>query len=277
MAKREHGEGSIGARGEGVWRLRYRVSGKRHSVTFRGTRIEAKKKLRERLKSGDDGQHVAPGRLKLSEWADKWLALLERKPEGDNEKIRARRRGLVNPRTAERYGELLRLYVKPTLGERVLQQLTAAEIDELYVKLEQSLATRTVRHVHVTLKACLAAAVRKGLIVSNPADRAEAPSPNDSEVGQVLETEQLKTLVQGFRKSTLYPIVAVAAFTGARRNEILALQWSDLDSAKENAPHRARDRGNQSVWSHIEGTEKQPQSSHNSDRGRFARAATCRA
>jgi integrase len=27
----------------------------------------------------------------------------------------------------------------------------------------------------------------------------------------------------------LYPIVAVAAFTGARRNEILALRWGDLD------------------------------------------------
>ena len=37
------------------------------------------------------------------------------------------------------------------------------------------------------------------------------------------------SLVQGFRNSVLYPIVAVAAFTGARRNEILALRWSDLN------------------------------------------------
>jgi integrase len=29
---------------------------------------------------------------------------------------------------------------------------------------------------------------------------------------------------------TLYLIVAVAAFTGARRNEILALRWSDFDA-----------------------------------------------
>lgn len=34
-----------------------------------------------------------------------------------------------------------------------------------------------------------------------------------------------------FRGSSLFPIVAVAAFTGARRNEILALRWDDLDIA----------------------------------------------
>lgn len=233
MAKREHGEGAITARGDNVWRLRYRISGKRFSVTFRGTRIAAKKKLRELLRSGDKGEHVAPDRIKLSEWVDKWLALLERKSDSENEKPRVRRRGLVNPRTLERYGELLTLYVKPTLGDRSVQQLGSTDLDDLYVKLEQKLSARTVRHVHVTLKACLAAAVRKGLITSNPAERAEAPSPGDSTAAQVLDAEQLTKLVQGFRNSALYPIVALAAFTGARRNEILALRWSDLDVGKK--------------------------------------------
>ena len=34
---------------------------------------------------------------------------------------------------------------------------------------------------------------------------------------------------QGVRDSVLYPIVATGFFTGARRSEILALRWSDLD------------------------------------------------
>jgi integrase len=231
--KREHGEGTISERGENVFRLRYRVVNKRYSVTFRGTRVEAKKKLRELLNSGDKGEHVAPDKMKLSEWAEKWLALLGRKPEGDSDKQRARRRGLVNPRTLERYTELLNLYVKPKLGDMRLQQLVSTSLDDLYVELEQTLAARTVRHVHVTLKACLAAAVRKGLITSNPADRAEAPSPGESDAAQVLDAEQLIKLVQGFRSSALYPIVALAAFTGARRNEILGLQWTDLDAEKK--------------------------------------------
>jgi integrase len=44
----------------------------------------------------------------------------------------------------------------------------------------------------------------------------------------VLDKQQLTTFVQGFKGTALYAIVPVAAFTGARRNEILALRWSDL-------------------------------------------------
>jgi integrase len=55
------------------------------------------------------------------------------------------------------------------------------------------------------------------------------PSPGESNHGMVLDSEQLRTLVEGFKGSALYPIVAVAAFTGARRNEILALRWTDID------------------------------------------------
>jgi integrase len=230
--KREYGEGSIKERGENVWRLRYRLNGERYSVTFHGTRAEAKKKLRDLIHSGDTGSHVAPDKITLSAWVDQWLALLERKA-GEGEAPRERRRGLVNPRTRERYAELLRVYVLPTLGERPLQQLAGTELDALYIALEQRLATRTVRHVHVTLKACLAAAVRKRLVAINPADDADAPSPADTPAGQELDGAQLAALVEGSRKSALYPIVALAARTGARRNEILALRWSDLDVDKK--------------------------------------------
>ena len=58
---------------------------------------------------------------------------------------------------------------------------------------------------------------------------AKTPSPGEADHGIALEPEELRRLIEGFKGSALYPIVAVAAFTGARRNEILALRWSDLD------------------------------------------------
>jgi integrase len=45
----------------------------------------------------------------------------------------------------------------------------------------------------------------------------------------VLDEEELTTLVQVFRGTAIYPIVCVGAYTGARRNEILALRWIDVD------------------------------------------------
>src|SRR5262249_47049756 len=86
----------------------------------------------------------------------------------------------------------------------------------------------------VALGACIRAAMRKGLLSVNPIDRAEkVPSPGECDHGQVLDQEQLASLVQSFRGTTIYAIIATAALTGARRNEILALQWSDLDPPKK--------------------------------------------
>ena len=57
----------------------------------------------------------------------------------------------------------------------------------------------------------------------------QVPSAGESDHGMVLDADGLRRLLDGFRGTVLFPIVATAAFTGARRNEILALRWSDLD------------------------------------------------
>jgi integrase len=123
------------------------------------------------------------------------------------------------------------MHVIPTFGAKRLQQLSATEIDRLYEDLERKeLASRTQHQTHSVLNSLLNAAVRKGLLNTNPINRAEKiPVPGESNHGQVLDAEQLNTLLQDFKGSALYGIVAVAVHTGARRNEILALQWPDLD------------------------------------------------
>src|SRR5438874_726647 len=105
------------------WRLRYRINGRQFSKTVRGTKTEALKTLRELLHSGDKGDHIAPDKMTLKEWADHWLAIGA--PS-------TRRRRHVGARSLERYAELLRLHILPVLGERPLQHLQATEIDALY-------------------------------------------------------------------------------------------------------------------------------------------------
>ncbi len=120
------------------------------------------------------------------------------------------------------------------LGERPLQQLQSSEIDKLYTQLADKISPRTAHHVHTVLGACLGMATRTRKIVRNPMlELAKVPSPGEADHGMVLVEEQLLALVRGFKGSALFPIVAVAAFTGARRNEILALRWEDLDIDKK--------------------------------------------
>jgi integrase len=230
MTKRSHGDGAIDTRGENTHRLRYRVNGRRFTKTFHGSLKEARIELGRLIQSGHSGEHIDPTKMTVEAWIEKWIALNQRHAvETDG----PRRRGLVNRRTLERYEQLLRCHVTPTLGKRPLQKLNGTEIDELYVALEKKLSPRTVHHIHTVLGACLKAAIRKGYLKANPVARAEAPSPGESDHGMALDEDQLRTLLDGFRPSVLFPIVAVLAFTGARRGEVLALRWSDLDIEKK--------------------------------------------
>jgi integrase len=218
--RRSHGDGGIDPRGPDTWRLRYRINRKRFTQTFHGTLGDARRELRRLIRSGDTGEHVNPDKITLGKWIEQWIAT----------GAPGRRQKRVGRRSIKRYGELLRGHVVPTLGARPLQQVQPTEIDGLYLALEDKLAPRTAHHVHTVLGACLATAVRKGLLRANPLERAEKiPSAGDSDHGIALDAEQLRTLVEGFKGSVLFPIVAVAAFTGARRSEVLALRWSDLD------------------------------------------------
>jgi hypothetical protein len=58
---------SIRERSPGSYQVRWRVDGKRYETTVRGTRGDARKELRAKLKGADDGQHVAPTKLTVAE------------------------------------------------------------------------------------------------------------------------------------------------------------------------------------------------------------------
>lgn len=219
--KRGHGEGGIDDRGENVFRLRWRANGKRHTKTFHGTKVEARKEMRALTSKVDTGEHVDPSKITVGQWVDQWITA----------GAPGRKKQKVGQRTLERYEELLRVHVKPKLGEKILQKLKASEIDELYAELEQRLAPMTVNHVHRCFNSSLSTAERKGVLASNPMTRIEQlPSPGESDHGLALDEPDLKTLVNGFKPSaTMYVPVAVDASTGVRRNELLAFRWVDFD------------------------------------------------
>jgi integrase len=236
MAKRRYGVGSIEPRGANTFRLRYSIDGKRFKKTITASnKAEAQKELRKLLKSGDDGTHVEPDKVTVGQWIESWL----------NAGAPGRRRKKVSQRTLERYGQLLRTHVMPVLGDKQLQQLRAPDIDKLYADIEAKgeIAARTAHHVHTVFGACLATAHRKGMIETNPMVRVEqVPNPEgqvldddereSDDIGEGLDEAELARLITGFATSSLYPVVAVAAATGARRNELLALRWGDLNVEK---------------------------------------------
>ena len=129
--------------------------------------------------------------------------------------------------TYERYERIFVHHIIPKFGALPLQKITAGDVDKLYAGF--MMAPGTAELVHRVLKACFASAVKKKLRTDNPVTDAEKPATEAREDGVVLDEAELARLVQGFRGHSLYGVVAVAAFTGMRRNEILALRWLDVD------------------------------------------------
>jgi integrase len=253
MAKRRgFKDGSIDRKNGQIYRLRYSLNGKRYCQPFSGSTAAAKAKLRELLTSADRGEHVEPDKVTLAQWVDQWVKA--------GCPGRKQKRG--SKKTVERYDELLKVHVLPVLGDRPLQKLASTEIDELYSKIrdrERPLAPLTRRHLHSVFKACLATALRTKKIAANPmvsilqmlADDGDSADPdnNKDDIGEGLSETELAALVTGFRKwPAMFPVVALAAGTGARRGELLALRWSDLDVGKrklriERALEQTRELG----------------------------------
>jgi len=167
-----------------------------------------------------DGSFVVSNQTTLAQWIDHWLSI----------GAPGKKRKAVGRKTLERYGQLLRGHVIPTLGDRPLQKLQSTEIDALYTRLAEKISARTAHHIHNVLGSCLRTAVRTRKLSRNPmSDVIKVPSPSEADHGIALDADQLRMLVHGFKQSVLFPIVAVAAFTVARRGEILALRWEDFD------------------------------------------------
>jgi integrase len=222
--RNRYGDGTLDERGPDVWRLRYRANGRRVSQTYRGSKRDAQRELRRLIRSTDTGEHVSPDKLTLAAWIERWLAA----------GAPGRKQRQVGRRTLERYEEMLRCHVVPVLGNRPLQQLQSDELDRLYIALKDKLAERSIFFVHVVLGSALNAAVRKKLLATNPMTYVEkVPSPPEADHGIALDAAQLGTVVAGFHAHPLYELIVTAVRTGARRNELLALQWPDLDVANK--------------------------------------------
>lgn len=219
--------GHIRRRGQRSWEIKFDLgtdplTGKRltryHS--FKGTKREAEAEL-VRLKDGANrGDYVDPTKTTLTEFLDRW----ERDWAANN----------VSPKTLERYGELMRAHVKPHLGAARIQKLKPVHFAELYAKLQRpkpegaGLAPRTVGHVHRLLHRAFGHALRWGLVAVNPIAAAEAPRVERTEL-EILSQDQVKEVLQKLRGQTVYRLAAMAIGTGARRGELLALRWKDVD------------------------------------------------
>jgi integrase len=143
----------------------------------------------------------------------------------------------IKPRTLLDYRACIRLYVTPRMGHVPIQAVRPSTITKLYRDLLTSggrhgrpLAITTVTHLHAVLrKAFRDAVIVDGLIGSNPVERAKRPRTQTQEPGTVWTIAQLRAFLATAGQHRLFAFFHAAAYTGARRGELLNLRWTDID------------------------------------------------
>ncbi|GLZ47864.1 hypothetical protein Acsp06_40490 [Actinomycetospora sp. NBRC 106375] len=201
-------------------------------------------KARVRLISQVDERKQPRTRATVNQLLDRYLEVLE-----------------VDATTQTRYESILRLHVRPALGDLPVPRLTGEIIDRLKGELRRCrdhcdgrsasehrvigghdctsncrphvckpLSPASIREVHFCLSGALSRAVRWGWISVNPLDAAEPPGgvPNNP---QPPTAEQAAAIVEAAFAIDLGwgVLVWLAMVTGARRGELCALRWESVD------------------------------------------------
>lgn len=219
--------GHLRKRGE-AWELRAYVgrdplNGTRQYATrsFKGTKREADRALAAFVVDVERGNVAAPS-VTVAELLERWFELAA--PD-------------FSPKTALETRGYMDRNLLPALGKVKLAKLQPDLIDRYYQELRlrggrngRPLAPGTIKRIHVILRRALNQAVRWGWIADNPAAKATPPRVPVSEIAPPAprEVARLFDLAQE-RDPDFAVFLVLAAATGARRSELVALRWGDID------------------------------------------------
>lgn len=208
----------ITKRKDGRYMARYTVQTpdgpKRKTIYGKGYR-EVENALAKARGDAARGLIFDAGSLTVGEWLDRWL----RDAVADT----------VRPVTFDKYEQMVRNHVKPSLGRLKLSALAPPHVRGLYrEKLGAGLSPRTVQYVHVTLNKALKQAVADGLIPRNVCAAVKPPRPVRREIAP-LSPEQARRFLEACRGERLEAVFVLAVHTGMRQGELLGLHWDDVD------------------------------------------------
>ena len=187
--------------------------------SFRGTKKEAEEHLNDLLHRYHQGGVLEPSKLLLSDWLDRWLDT-------------AVKPGLAL-RTYETYKSLIDKHLKPNLGHYPLGELRPDHIEGYYHG--STLAPKTLENHHNVLSGALGVAVRHKLIRDNVAslvmNKPRARDNPEMIQAQCWEIDEARAFLKAAHEAGPQPsaFYRLALESGARKGELCAFKWSDLD------------------------------------------------
>lgn len=188
---------------------------------YGATRKQAVDKLTEKLANSNKGLLVAGRTGTLGAYLDHWLDTIARHTP--------------RPNTFARYQAVVRLYIKPHLGNKTLTALTARDVRTWLARVRETcqcchktLSEMTVQYLRTVLNSALQHAVREDELPRNVARNIKMPTAR-SKTSEPLTPEEARKLLTPCADHPHGALIELTLRTGLRKSEVLGLRWSDLN------------------------------------------------
>jgi integrase len=137
------------------------------------------------------------------------------------------------PTTARGYRTVIELYIRPALGAMKIKAVTFADADRLHRSITRRGATYQANRAHRVLSSMFTLAIRWRYRADNPCRGVEKNREHPRERFLTEdETARLMRALDADRDQVSADLLRLALLTGARRNELIALRWGDVDLAE---------------------------------------------
>jgi integrase len=198
---------------EATYSIVYRVGKKQVWETVGPNKKQAERKLLDYVSDINGGTYLKPVGIAFEDFAIKWLE--------DYARIS------VKPSTYQTYRMAISCHFNPFFGSLPLLYITAEKIQNFVSSTLKKCSPKTVNNLVVQLKTMFKYAKRWGYIKENPASDIDHVRVEYREM-DYLNPDEIKLLLKHAQEpcKTLF---LTAVMTGARRGELLALQWGDID------------------------------------------------
>lgn len=213
--------GTMRKRGKNSYYLEYMCNGERYSQSVKASSLsEARTKLALFVAEVEKGTYVSSN-LTFTELAQMFLDKYAKNNLSDTT--------LIN------YKCQLNKHILPDIGHYKINALKRLHIQDLANKLyeEYNLASKTIKNNIKLISAILEKGIEWELLQFNVAHKVAIPNNKNKpkKEREIYNNKEIKLFFNALEKTKdpFKTMVYVSFYTGARRGEVLALRWKDID------------------------------------------------
>jgi len=200
--------------------IKYRTpEGKQKWESGFDTKAQAQTRLNALLQEINQGVYIEPKTMTFGEFAEEWL----------------QSRSSIRGSTLSAYSSIVRQRLIPFFGKTHLSEISFEQVQRFVNTLSADVSPKTIHNILILLRVMLtgkrgASAIKRGFLRGDPTKGVELPARPHRKI-RPLTVETVWKLVNAAEElgELCCALVYVDAHTGLRRNEILALHFTDID------------------------------------------------